>query len=254
MHLCDWPLVDELPADPALVTAMDRVRQVCSSALSLRKAHKLRVRLPLAKLIVAAEDVDALRPFADIIRDEVNVKSVEFTTDVAAYGTFEVAVNARVAGPRLGRDVQKVIKAVKAGDWTTTADGTVVAAGIELREGEYERRLVAKDAEAASELPGGSGVLVLDTEVTAELAQEGLARDLVRVVQQARRDAGLEVSDRISLTVDAAEEVVTAARTHEEFLAGETLATEVRYDTVAEGFEGTVGDGMKVVVSVARSN
>ncbi len=254
VHLCDWPLVDELPADPALVTAMDRVRQVCSSALSLRKAHKLRVRLPLAKLIVAAEDVDALRPFADIIRDEVNVKSVEFTTDVAAYGTFEVAVNARVAGPRLGRDVQKVIKAVKAGDWTTTADGTVVAAGIELREGEYERRLVAKDAEAASELPGGSGVLVLDTEVTAELAQEGLARDLVRVVQQARRDAGLEVSDRISLTVDAAEEVVTAARTHEEFLAGETLATEVRYDTVAEGFEGTVGDGMKVVVSVARSN
>src|SRR5690606_37066485 len=201
VQLGGWTLVDELPADPALVTAMDRVRQVCSSALSLRKAHKLRVRLPLAKLIVAAEDVDALRPFADIIRDEVNVKSVEFTTDVAAYGTFEVAVNARVAGPRLGRDVQKVIKAVKAGDWTTTADGTVVAAGIELREGEYERRLVAKDAEAASELPGGSGVLVLDTEVTAELAQEGLARDLVRVVQQARRDAGLEVSDRISLTV-----------------------------------------------------
>ncbi|WP_298181508.1 isoleucine--tRNA ligase, partial [Saccharomonospora sp.] len=253
VHLCDWPLVDELPADPALVTAMDRVRQVCSTALSLRKANKLRVRLPLAKLLVAAEDVDALRPFADIIRDEVNVKAVEFTTDVSSYGTFEVAVNARAAGPRLGRDVQKVIKAVKAGDWSVTADGAVVAAGIELREGEYERRLVAKDAEAASELPNGSGLLLLDTEVTTELAREGMVRDLVRVVQQARRDAGLKVSDRISLTVDAAEEVVTAVRAHEKFLATETLATEVRYDTVTDGFEGTVGDGAKVTVSVATS-
>lgn len=253
MHLTDWPLVDELPADPALVTAMDHVRQVCSSALSLRKANKLRVRLPLAKLLVATEHADTLRPFADIIRDEVNVKAVEFTTDVAAYGGFEVAVNARVAGPRLGRDVQKVIKAVKAGDWTTTADGTVVAAGIELREGEYERRLVAKDSGAAAELPGGTGLVLLDTEVTDDLAREGVARDLVRVVQQARRDAGLAVSDRITLTVDAPEEVTAAAKEHEAFLASETLATAVRFAPVAEGFSGTVGDGARVTVSVTTN-
>ena len=89
--------------------------------------------------------------------------------------------------------------------------------------------------------------------MTTELAREGMVRDLVRVVQQARRDAGLKVSDRISLTVDAAEEVVTAVRAHEKFLATETLATEVRYDTVTDGFEGTVGDGAKVTVSVATS-
>ncbi|MER7116860.1 isoleucine--tRNA ligase [Saccharomonospora azurea] len=254
VHLTDWPLVDELPADPALVTAMDRVRQVCSSALSLRKANKLRVRLPLAKLIVAAEDVETLRPFADIVRDEVNVKSVEFTTDVAAHGRFEVAVNARAAGPRLGRDVQQVIKAVKAGDWTTTPDGAVVAAGIELREGEYERRLVAKKSGAAAELPGGGGLVSLDTEVTEELAREGLARDLVRVVQQARRDAGLAVSDRITLTVDAPEEVTVAAKTHETFLAAETLATTVRFASLEKGFEGTVGDGARVSVSVAADS
>jgi isoleucyl-tRNA synthetase len=253
VHLTDWPLVDELPADPALVTAMDRVRQVCSSALSLRKANKLRVRLPLAKLLVAAEDVETLRPFADIVRDEVNVKSVEFTTDVAAHGRFEVVVNARVAGPRLGRDVQKVIKAVKAGDWTATAEGGVVAAGIELRDGEYERRLVAKESGAAAELPGGHGLVVLDTEVTDELALEGVARDLVRVVQQARRDADLAVSDRITLTVDAPEDVVAAAKTHEEFVASETLSTAVRYGTVEGGFEGTVGDGARVRVSVAAN-
>ncbi|GLY39129.1 isoleucine--tRNA ligase [Amycolatopsis sp. NBRC 101858] len=252
VHLTDWPNALDLPADAALVTTMDRVRQVASSALSLRKANKLRVRLPLSSLVVAADDAETLGAFADILRDEVNVKAVELTTDVAAHGGFEVAVNARAAGPRLGKDVQTVIKAVKAGDWSLQG-GKVVAAGIELQEGEFDRRLVAKGGGAAAELPGGSGLVLIDTEVTPELAAEGLVRDLVRVVQQARRDAGLDVADRIALTVDSVPDVVEAARTHEEFLGSETLATSVTHGPVAEGFAGTVGDGTKVTVSVAKA-
>ena len=199
VHLTDWPLVDSLPNDSALVGAMDRVRQVCSTALALRTSNKLRVRLPLAKLRVASADADRLRDYVDLIRDEVNVKDVELTTDVAAHGAFELTVNARAAGPRLGKDVQNVIKAVKAGNWTTSPSGAVVAGGIELREGEYERRLVSRDAGAAAELPASSGIVVLDTAVTPELEAEGLARDIVRAIQQARRDVGLSVSDRIAL-------------------------------------------------------
>jgi len=253
VHLTDWPNANELPADAALVTAMDRVRQVASSALSLRKANKLRVRLPLARLLVAAADAETLLPFSDIVRDEVNVKEVELTTDVAAHGGFEVVVNARAAGPRLGKDVQHVIKAVKSGNWTTSESGAVVAAGIELVDGEYERKLVAKDSGAAAELPGGSGLVLLDTEVSAELAAEGLARDLVRVVQQARRDAGLDVADRIDLIVDAPAEVVEAAQAHEKFIAAETLAVSVSYGEVEGGSAGTVGEGVKVTVLVAKA-
>ncbi|MET8851915.1 isoleucine--tRNA ligase [Amycolatopsis sp. NPDC004625] len=252
VHLTDWPNANDLPADAALVTAMDRVRQVASSALSLRKANKLRVRLPLSSLVVAAEDAETMGAFADILRDEVNVKAVELTTDVAAHGGFEVAVNARAAGPRLGKDVQTVIKAVKAGDWSFQG-GAVVAAGIALREGEFERRLVAKGGGAAAELPGGSGLVLIDTEVTPALAAEGLVRDLVRVVQQARRDAGLDVADRIALTVDAPADVVEAARAHQEFLASETLATSVTFGPAAEGFAGTVGDGTKVTAAVVKA-
>jgi isoleucyl-tRNA synthetase len=201
---------------------------------------------------VAAPDADVLAPFVELISDEVNVKSVELTADVAAHGHFELVVNARAAGPRLGGDVQKVIRAVKAGEWTVS-DGVVVAAGIELLDGEYERRLVATDPGAATELPGGSGLVVLDTEVTAELAAEGLARDLIRVVQQARRAANLDVSDRITLTVSAPDDVVAAARTHEAFLAGETLADAVTYGPAGDAaFEGTVGDAVPVRVAVSR--
>jgi isoleucyl-tRNA synthetase len=250
VHLADWPADDLLPADPTLVTAMDRVRQVCSAALALRKANKLRVRLPLASLVVAAPDAESLAPFKDLIADEVNVKDVTLTDDVSAHGHFELVVNARACGPRLGGDTQKVIRAVKAGEWTTSGD-TVVAAGIELLPGEFQRRLVATDTGATAELPASSGLVVLDTETTTELEAEGMARDLVRVVQQARRDAGLDVADRITVTVSAPEEVLTAVRPHEKFVAGETLAESVAYGQ-ADGFAGTVGDGIDVTVAVTK--
>ena len=106
---------------------------------------------------------------------------------------------------------------------------------------------------AAAELPHSSGLVVLDTTVTPELTAEGLARDVVRVVQQARRDAGLDVSDRIALTVQAPVAVVAASRAHERFVAGETLAVDVAYGEVAEGFEGTVGEGIEIRVGVTRA-
>ncbi|GAA3840540.1 isoleucine--tRNA ligase [Saccharothrix violaceirubra] len=252
VHLADYPVPADLPADDALVAAMDRVRQVASTALALRKAARLRVRLPLAKLVVAADEVTSLEPFAEILRDEVNVKRVELTTDVDAHGHFQLAVNARVAGPRLGPDVQKVIKAVKAGEWSEV-DGAVVAAGIALLPAEYEQRLVATDPAATAALPGGGGLVVLDTVVTEELAAEGVARDLVRVVQQARKDAGLDVSDRIALTLSVPDDVAEQVRRFESVVAGETLSDTVSYGVVESGTEGTVGDGHKVTVSVAKS-
>ena len=227
--VADWPASGELPHDDALVAAMDRVRQVASAGLSLRKARKLRVRLPLASMTVAAADAETLAPFTDILRDEVNVKEVLLSTDVSTYGEFELTVNARACGPRLGKQTQAAIKAVKAGDWSANPDGTVTAGGITLVEGEFSERLQAADPQSTSALPGNSGLVVLDTEVTPALAAEGTARDVVRVVQQARRDAGLEVSDRIALTLDAPDAVTEAVRTHEAFLAGEVLATAVAY-------------------------
>jgi isoleucyl-tRNA synthetase len=252
VHLADWPLVDELPNDTTLVHGIDRVRQVCSSTLALRTSNRLRVRLPLAKLTIAASDADQLTPYVDLIKDEVNVKDVQLTTDLAAHGSFEITVNARAAGPRLGKDVQRVIKAVKAGQWTTSATGAVVADGIELLSTEYERRLVSKDVGAAGELPGSSGIVSLDTVVTPELEAEGVARDLVRAIQQVRRDAGLDVSDRIKLTIDAPEVVTVAARAHEGLIRSETLALDVGYGASSNGVVCKVGEGLDVKVGVAK--
>ncbi|MBP2369297.1 isoleucine--tRNA ligase [Pseudonocardia parietis] len=253
VHLTDWPggsdpsvsthAVDVgLPRDHELVAGMDRTRQVASAALSLRKSSKVRVRQPLPGLTVAAADAAALEPFTGLLRDEVNVRSVELTDDVAAHGRFEIAVNARAAGPRLGGDVQKCIRAVKAGEWQREADGTVLTAGITLNDGEFTEKLVAADPERTQALPGNAGLVVLDTTVTPELAAEGTARDVVRVVQQARRDAGLAVSDRIGLTLDGPDLVLDAVRVHEAFVAGEVLATAVSYGSA----DGAASSGQVV--------
>jgi isoleucyl-tRNA synthetase len=235
VHLTDWPSAEDLPADDGLVAAMDAVRAVCSAGSSLRKSEGLRVRLPLAELTVVAPDPAGLEPFAGIVADELNVKRVR-VLDVAEahqsdFGiTRRLTVNARVAGPRLGRDVQSAIRASKSGDWSIAEDGSVTSGGIALVDGEYTVETVVDDGAGASHatamLPGG-GFVVLDTARTPELEQEGLARDLVRAVQQARKDAGLDVSDRIVLEVGGDPEVAVALAAHRDLVAGETLAAEV---------------------------
>ena len=153
VHLEDWPDAGDLPADDALVTAMDQVRAVCSTGSSLRKAEKLRVRLPLPQLTVVTDDPEGLRPFAGIVADELNVKAVT-VLDVAEahesdFGISQrLVVNARAAGPRLGRDVQTAIKGSKTGDWSVADDGTVTSGGLALVEGEYAVETVV-DAEQA---------------------------------------------------------------------------------------------------------
>ncbi|MBC7304561.1 MAG: isoleucine--tRNA ligase, partial [Nocardia sp.] len=199
VHLTDWPSETELPHDPELVAAMDEARVVCSTVLSLRKAQNLRVRLPLAEVTIAAADAERLVPFTELIADEVNVKKVDLTTDVSAHGQFELVVNARAAGPRIGKQVQTVIKAVKAGEWSESADGVVSAAGIALLPEEYTQRLVAAEPESTAALPANAGLVVLNSVVTEELEAEGWARDLIRDLQETRKSQGLAVSDRISV-------------------------------------------------------
>src|ERR1700747_2343485 len=192
VHLTDWPEEGVVPADPELVADMDLVREVASAASSLRKAKKLRVRLPLPKLTVAVDNPQRLAPFTDLIADELNVKKVELTEDIDTYGRFELTVKRRVAGPRPGKDVQAAIKAVKAGEGVVNPDGTLTAGPAVLQPDEYSSRLVAADPDYTAPLPGGAGLVVLDATVTPELEAEGWAKDRIRELQELRKSTGLD--------------------------------------------------------------
>ncbi|NLF91810.1 MAG: isoleucine--tRNA ligase [Corynebacterium marinum] len=253
VHLADFPSADQIPADAALVAAMDATRGVCSAASSVRKSHKLRNRLPLPTLTVALPDSAQLADFAPIIRDEVNVKNVDLTSDVDSVGTFEVVVNAKVAGPRLGRDVQRVIKAVKAGNYERVGEN-VVADGIELNPGEYTERLVAANPDSTARIDGLDGLVVLDMELTEELEAEGWAADVIRGLQDARKAAGLEVSDRITVVLSVPADKQEWAERHRGLIAGEVLALELDVTTgELDGEAHDVVKGTKATVTKATA-
>jgi isoleucyl-tRNA synthetase len=209
VHLTDWPNAADFPQAADLVVDMDQVREIVSTALALRKQTGRRVRLPLAGLVVVTEGAEALNNFADILRDELNVKAVTNTAwtenSAAEFGiTSRLSVNARAAGPRLGKDVQRIIQAAKSGDWSET-DGVVTAGGTQLEPGEYDLTLetaaAGDDADRALALIPSGGFVLLDVTTTPELEAEGLQRDIIRAVQDTRKAAGFDVSDRIVLDV-----------------------------------------------------
>ncbi|HOT33710.1 MAG TPA: isoleucine--tRNA ligase [Rhodoglobus sp.] len=239
VHLEDWPDAASFPVDDTLVSAMDRVREIASAGLALRKARGLRVRLPLARLTIVSNETAGLAPFGDILSEELNVKAVEFETlDTGSLDQHGIArrltVNARALGPRLGKQVQQVIQAAKAGDWTVT-DDVVTVGGTRLEPGEFDLELEAADVASAIAFLSGDGFVILDTATTPELEAEGLARDVIRAIQDTRKAAGLEVSDRIELAVtgsDAGD--IDALTLFAETIAGETLAVAWVFELSAD--------------------
>jgi isoleucyl-tRNA synthetase len=248
VHLADWPGVESFPEEQELVSSMDLVRSVCSAALSVRKSHDRRVRQPLSRLTVASTAASSLSAYLDIISDEVNVKEVSLSGDVASVARHELQVVPASVGPRLGKKTQQVIVAVKKGEWTRDGDEIVVA-GERLQPGEYSLRLVADSSTPSAALDDGSGVVLLDIDLTPELESEGQARDIIRAVQQARRDAQFDVTDRISLTLGVSDELRGRLVPFVDLICSETLATEVDWD--AQLTRDTTIEGAEIGVKVA---
>jgi isoleucyl-tRNA synthetase len=260
VHLESWPDASKLAYDQVLVTAMDQVRTVSSVALGLRKTNGLRVRLPLSKLTVVTTEASKLNEFAAIIAEELNVKEVELVElaveSTQAFGVEkQLTVNSRALGPRLGKQVQEIIQAAKAGNWESNSQGVSVN-GVGLEEGEYEISLVAKDESSEEKLIGilpGGGFVILNRVVTEELAAEGLARDVIRAIQQARKDADFDVSDRIKTELSGNESVVAAIEAHQELVKSETLTLELLLvDSDSLATPVPVGESQQVQIAVAK--
>ena len=242
VHLTDYPDADLFPHGPeaeALVARMDAVRRISSAGSALRKGAQRRVRLPLAAMSVVVPEAASLEgTYARIVADELNLKDVrlvELTEEaIEEYGIgTELKLNFRALGKAFGKQVPLIKKAVDGGAYAeaegglavTLADGETVTLDPEL----YELRTVstgAPEGTAVGVLPG-AGFLVLETEVTAELAAEGTARDVVRAVQAARKDAGLDVSDRVRTRIEGPGAVVAALEAHRDLVCRETLTVDL---------------------------
>ena len=249
VHLSDWPDASSFPHDADLHAGMAVVRDACSTLLSLRKAEGLRVRLPLAKAVVATADEALVRPHLDILRDELNVKEVELTADTHRFGTKELILNPKTLGPRLGGRTQEVIRAHKAGDWRIEGDVAVVG-GVELQPGEFDFRVVSAGDGAVRDAEGQRGSRAARHRGHRRAGGRGPCPRPGPSGTAGAPRPGLDVSDRIRLDIAGPAEVVEAFEVHRQLVAGETLAVETHHGRHRRGrgdHHGGQGDGLTPV-------
>jgi len=240
VHLQDWPDASSFAVDADLVGRMDLARDVTSAAASIRTMKGLRNRLPLRKLTIAHPGHAILEPLREVIAEEVNVQEIVFADNPSAFGSEILVVNPRIVGKRLGPAMKDVLAAAKTGAWEKLADDAVEVAGQRIEPGEYELRFRAEDGLDATSFDGSAGVVVLDTVVDEALEREGMARDFIRLIQVARKDAGFNVADRIHIELKAGPVAYEAIAAHLDTVKSETLA--VSFEQTEDVLQGKVSE------------
>jgi isoleucyl-tRNA synthetase len=257
VHLRDFPEWDSALADPDLEAAMEAVRRTVELGRAARAQAKVKVRQPLRRAVIVASDSEreAISDRAELVRSELNVKQLDFVSEEAELVSYAVRPNYRSLGPRFGKRMPQVAAAVAALEPGHVAnaigDGGQVGINIDGEEhtlGPEDVSLALQPLEGYEVEAEAGHAVALQLELDDELRREGLARELVHAVQNARKDAGLEITDRIELSLAGDDELIAAAREHEGYIAGEVLATTVEYGNDA-GAEVTV-DGRDLRVSV----
>ena len=260
VHLEDWPASREADAD--LVWQMARVREAVELGRSARSHAKMKLRQPLAAAVIVASGAEreALEAHQDLVKDELNVKAVRFVSETANLGSYEIKPNYRALGPRFGKRMPLLADAVAAMDATQVADalraGHTVGVSIDGHDhqlGPDDLQLVMQPLEGYQVERAGSHAVALELELDEALRREGVAREIVHAVQNARKAEGLEVSDRIALTLDGDKELLAAAREHEATIAAEVLATSFTIGGSAAGATEVSVEGRPLRIAVARA-
>lgn len=240
VHLESFPVATD--TDDAIVRDMRHVQSVVSVGKQLREQYKLRNRLPLDKITIAGGDLHA---YADIIADELNVKHVDFTPNIGDVADSFIYLITPKIGARLGGALREIIPAVKQGKYEIAGDKLIVGAHT-LNADEFENRLTVLPGITGAALPDNTAVVVLDTEINAELVAEGLANDALRFIQDSRKAAGLDVSDRIKLTYNATPALAAAIDAHRDRIMSDALIVDMsrgdgEYETEIEGYNLSIG-------------
>ncbi len=260
VHLTDLPEPDEQKIDRALEHRMEYARRICSLALSIRKRERLRVRLPLQRLLLPVldehfqEEVESVK---DYILSEINVKQIEYVTDASGWIKKAAKANFKTLGARLGKHMQAVAARIAAFDQAEI--GALEKNGsITLSVEDSTYTLTLDDVIiTAEDLPGwktagdGSLTVALDVTLTPELQAEGIARDLVNRIQNLRKEMGFNVTDRVRIELEGHPALLPAVHHFGDYIQSEVLATELVLNTSQEGTPVELEDGVQVRIRIA---
>ncbi|MBA2546563.1 MAG: isoleucine--tRNA ligase [Solirubrobacterales bacterium] len=261
VHLADFPELAGALADPELEAGMEAVRRTVELGRAARAHSKVKMRQPLRKAVVVAtaEERPAIERLSDVVASELNVKEIEFVSDESELVSYRVKPNFRALGPKMGKQMPQAkaaIEGLNAAEVTKVLDaGGSVGISVDGHDhtiGADDITMVMEPLEGYEVEAEAGHAVALALELDDELLAEGLAREIVHAVQNARKGAGLEVSDRIDLKLGGDPELLEAARAHEAYISGETLATSVGFDGDGKTEAASV-DGLELRISVSRA-
>lgn len=259
VHLQDFPDLSFLANDVGLVADMDLVRNICSVALAIRDNKNLRVRLPLSQLIVIGKNAARILPFSEIIADEVNVKSIEIKEEISDFAESKLQINFKKIGAKFGSKIKEITTAAKNGEWKKISEKEIEIAGVILEGDDFEIKLATKNSDekkfATLPLPTNDYLVQINIEITKELENEGIARDIIRAIQQNRKDADLNISDHINLKIFSDNlRILEAAKIHENYIKEQVLCDSLSYvhsapdlkNSAKFSYETTLDEGVLV--------
>ncbi|WP_264337686.1 isoleucine--tRNA ligase [Wolbachia endosymbiont (group B) of Dolichovespula media] len=252
VHLADFPQLDRYNSE--LIANMDLVREICNAALSIRNMFNIRIRQPLGSMtIYHKSSCNFLEDeYQEIVRDEVNVKELEIVSELKEVASLELKLNFPVLGRKVPDKIKKLVQYVKEGKWKQVENEQIFLGdeteSYTMEKGEYELLLKA-NSEYSAVFDNNKGVVILNTELNNELILEGLARDIVRLIQETRKQADFYISDRIRVIIKAEDEKVKEAINRwDEYIKEQTLALsldtnkEIEADFYSKEYQGlTVG-------------
>jgi isoleucyl-tRNA synthetase len=262
VHLCDYPEPDPARRDERLERDMQVARDAVELGRKARQQGKIKLRQPLGEAVVVAAppEREAIERFHQLVLDELNVKELRYVSGADELGQWELKPNYRALGPRFGKRMPEVAQALTALDASrgaaTLRDGGSVGISINGKEhalGPEDVQLVLQPLEGYQVERSGTHAVALNLELDETLRGEGLAREVVHAVQGARKSAGLNVEDRISLTLGGDPELLEAVRANEEYVTGETLATSLSYDGAVGGHPAEI-EGRPLSIAVERAS
>ena len=261
VHLCDYPEPDAALRDTDLEWEMGLAREAVGLGREARAHGRLKVRQPLREAVVVAAGREraAIERFESVVLDELNVKRVRFVSEADELGSFELKPNYRALGPRFGKHMPQLAAAIAGLDAPRAArtlrDGGQVHVAVDGKEhslGPDDLQLVLQPLEGYQVERSGSHAVALDLGLDDELSREGLAREVVHAVQNARKEAGLRVEDRIALALGGDDALLEAIRAHEDYVTGETLATSLELGDGESG-AATQIEGRELLIAVRRA-
>ncbi len=250
VHLEDFPNLDSVNIDSDLVDIMDQVLDICSIALFIRSEENIRVRQPLSSLKIITDNSSMFEKFEDLIKDEINVKSIIYSNDLENNANLKLSINFPILGKRLPQKMKDIIQLSKNGEWKYINDELYIA-DEQLLKDEYSLVLLPKNPQGTKPFSNNKGVICVDLNLTSALKEEGIARDLVRFIQQTRKEAGFEISDRIKLNIKANSDLKTVLKNYEHFIEEQTLSE------IVENFDPEYKmnvdlNGHNIIIKVSR--